>query len=218
MKGIRVQNTAGPEKHQAVALRVKADKCIFYECGFIAFQDTLYVHSMRQFFKKCVIVGTVDFIFGDAAVVFQDCDILPRQPMPNQFNAITAQGKKDPSENTGLSFQNCTIRPYDEVTAKTYLGRPWKEFSTTVFMTSDIGSLVEPKGWLSWDGDKAPPSTIFYGEYQNAGVGANTAGRVVWSGYNPGLSLADAQKFSVGSLINGEEWLPYKGVEFNRAV
>jgi len=36
-----------------------------------------------------------------------NCNIQPRQPLPNQFNTITAQGKKDPNQNTGISIQNC---------------------------------------------------------------------------------------------------------------
>ncbi|CAN6860985.1 unnamed protein product [Brassica oleracea] len=40
------------------------------------YQDTLYVHSGRQFFRECNIYDTVDFIFGNAAAVFQNCSIL----------------------------------------------------------------------------------------------------------------------------------------------
>ncbi|XWS65506.1 hypothetical protein CRYUN_Cryun05aG0118900 [Craigia yunnanensis] len=102
-------NTAGPQKHQAVALMSTADQSVFYRCRFDAFQDTLYAHSNRQFYRECDITGTIDFIFGNSAVVFQNCNVLPRQPMPNQQNTVTAQGKVDPNQNTGITFQNCTI-------------------------------------------------------------------------------------------------------------
>ncbi|RVW44998.1 putative pectinesterase/pectinesterase inhibitor 46 [Vitis vinifera] len=103
------RNTAGAIKHQAVALMSSADQTVFYRCLIDAFQDSLYAHSHRQFYRECDIYGTVDFIFGNSAVVFQNCNILPKQPMPGQQNTITAQGKNDPNQNTGIAIQNCTI-------------------------------------------------------------------------------------------------------------
>lgn len=71
----------------------------------IGYQDTLYVHSLRQFYVECVVVGTVDFIFGNAAVVLQDCDIQARLPSPGQRNMVTAQGRDDPNQNTGKDVE-----------------------------------------------------------------------------------------------------------------
>jgi pectin methylesterase-like acyl-CoA thioesterase len=74
-KGLTILNTAGPGKGQAVALRVGGDLSVVYQCGIQAYQDTLYVHSGRQFYAASDIAGTVDFVFGNAAVVLQSCDI-----------------------------------------------------------------------------------------------------------------------------------------------
>ncbi|PON78279.1 Pectinesterase inhibitor domain containing protein [Trema orientale] len=212
-------NTAGPEKHQAVAFRSGSDLSVFYRCSFVAYQDTLYAHSNRQFYRDCDITGTIDFIFGNAAVVFQSCDIQPRQPLPNQFNTITAQGKKDPNQNTGVSIQKCSFTPKDaNLTAPTYLGRPWKDFSTTVIMQSDIGSFLQPLGWKEWVDKVDPPTTIFYGEYQNSGPGSNVDGRVQWAGYKPTLTEDEAAKFSVGTFIQGADWLPAAGVDFQSTL
>ncbi|KAL0464222.1 UNVERIFIED_CONTAM: putative pectinesterase/pectinesterase inhibitor 47 [Sesamum latifolium] len=106
---ITFKNTVGPEKHQAVAVRNNADLSTFYRCSFEGYQDTLYVHSLRQFYRECDIYGTVDFIFGNAAAVFQNCNLFARKPMPNQKVAFTAQGRTDPNQNTGISIHNCTI-------------------------------------------------------------------------------------------------------------
>ncbi|KAI3778728.1 hypothetical protein L2E82_08111 [Cichorium intybus] len=38
----------------------------------------------------------------DAPVVYQNYKIMPRQPLPNQFVTITAQGKKDPNQTRGV--------------------------------------------------------------------------------------------------------------------
>lgn len=99
---ITFRNTAGAFKHQAVALRSGADMSTFYRCSFEGYQATLYTKSLRQFYGECDIYGTIEFIFGNAAVVLQNCNIYPRLPMSGQFNTITAQGSTDPNQNTGI--------------------------------------------------------------------------------------------------------------------
>ncbi|XVF27150.1 hypothetical protein REPUB_Repub14bG0081800 [Reevesia pubescens] len=217
-KDIGFENTAGAAKHQAVAMRSGSDRSVFYRCSFDAYQDTLYAHSNRQFYRECDILGTIDFIFGNAAVVFQNCNIQPRQPLPNQFNTITAQGKKDPNQNTGISIQKCSITASGNLTAKTYLGRPWKEFSTTVIMQSEIGAFLDPVGWTEWVANVDPPSSIFYAEYQNTGPGSSVDRRVKWAGYRPTLSDVDAGKFTVGTFIQGQDWLPAATVSYEQAL
>ncbi|KAK9164559.1 hypothetical protein Syun_005461 [Stephania yunnanensis] len=215
-RDIGFKNTAGPEKHQAVALRSSADLSVFYRCAFDAYQDTLYAHKKRQFYRDCFITGTVDFIFGNAAVIFQKCDIQPRQPLPNQYNTVTAQGRtKDNNDTTGISIDRCTIAPNGHVTAKTYLGRPWKECSTTVIMDSYIDGIVDPVGWIEWSPGTEPPSTIYYAEHKNSGPGAALENRVKWAGYRPVISDEEAHKFTVEPFIHGSRWLPHYIVPFN---
>ncbi|KAI3449455.1 hypothetical protein Pfo_006120 [Paulownia fortunei] len=215
--GITFRNTAGAIKHQAVAVRNGADLSTFYSCSFEAYQDTLYVHSLRQFYVECDIYGTVDFIFGNAAVVFQNCNLYPRLPMANQFIAITAQGRTDPNQNTGISIQNCTIRAADDlansnITIQTYLGRPWKEYSRTVYMQSFMDSLINPAGWSIWSGDFAL-NTSYYAEFNNSGPGSNTTGRVTWPGFHI-INATDAANFTVSAFLVGDDWIPQSGVPY----
>lgn len=185
--------------------------------SFNAFQDTLYAHSNRQFYRECNIYGTVDFIFGNSAVVIQNCKILPRKPMLGQQNTITAQGRFDPNQNTGISIQNCTIQPFGNLTTtKTFLGRPWKNYSTTVYMNSMMGSLIDPSGWLPWTGNTAPP-TIFYAEYQNLGPGASTKNRVKWKGLKS-ITKKLASQFTVKAFLQGDTWIPQTGISYNSGL
>ncbi|KZV43467.1 pectinesterase 3 [Dorcoceras hygrometricum] len=213
-RDISFRNDAGPQNNQAVAFRSGSDRSIFYRCSFEAFQDTLYAYSNRQFYRECDVAGTVDFIFGNSASVFQNCRILPRQPLPNQFVTITAQGKTDPNQNTGISIQRSIISPLDNLTAPTFLGRPWKNYSTTVVLQTNIGGFLNPLGWLSWQSSD-PPSTIFYGEYANVGPGSNTSSRVRWVGYRPSLTAPQASKFDVENFIQGTSWLNGTNVAFD---
>ncbi|XWS12224.1 hypothetical protein CRYUN_Cryun37aG0071500 [Craigia yunnanensis] len=218
-RNITFQNTAGPSKHQAVALRVGADLSAFYECDMLAYQDTLYVHSNRQFYVNCIVAGTVDFIFGNAAAVFQNCDIHARRPNSGQKNMVTAQGRTDPNQNTGIVIQKCRIGATSDLQPvrsnfPTYLGRPWKEYSRTVIMQSDISDVIHPAGWHEWSGSFAL-ETLFYGEHQNTGTGAGTSGRVKWGGYKVITSASEAQAYTPGSFIAGGSWLSSTGFPFS---
>ncbi|XP_050221088.1 probable pectinesterase/pectinesterase inhibitor 17 [Mercurialis annua] len=221
-RGITFRNTAGPQNHQAVALRSGSDLSVFYRCGFEGYQDTLYVHSQRQFYKECYIYGTVDFIFGNAAVVLQNCMIYARKPMDKQKIAVTAQGRTDPNQNTGISIHNSRVMAAPDLVPvlssfQTFLGRPWKLYSRTVYLQTYLDSLVAPAGWLEWDGDFAL-KTLYYGEYRNSGPGAPTSGRVKWGGYRVITSATEASKFTVDNFIGGRSWLPATGVPFSSGL
>lgn len=214
--GVTFQNTAGPDAHQAVAFRSDSDFSVVENCEFIGNQDTLYAHALRQYYKSCRIQGNVDFIFGNSASFFQDCDILiaPRQlrPEKGETNAVTAHGRIDPAQSTGFVFQNCLINGTDEYMSlyyknpkahKNFLGRPWKEYSRTVFLDCTLEALILPNGWLPWSGDFAL-KTLYYGEYRNTGAGANTAGRVSWSSQIPAEHV---NSYSVQNFIQGDQWI-----------
>lgn len=215
-RDITFENTAGPEKYQAVALRVNADLAAFYRCVITGYQDSLYVHTFRQFYRECDIKGTIDYIFGNAGVVFQGCNLISRMPLPGQFTVITAQSRENPDENTGISIQNCSILPTEDLYSnsnrvKSYLGRPWKNHSRTVVIDSYIDGFVDPQGWIPWSaaangGGGQGLDTVYYGEYNNNGDGSNIENRVSWEGYHV-MDYNDASNFTVSDFIAGDEWL-----------
>ncbi|KAL0326749.1 UNVERIFIED_CONTAM: putative pectinesterase/pectinesterase inhibitor 24 [Sesamum angustifolium] len=209
------QNTAGAINHQAVALLSASDKSVFHRCLIDAYQDTLCVQSNRQFYRGCNIYGTIDFIFGDSSVVIQDCNILVKRPLPYQKNTITAQGRSDPFSNTGISIQKCRVTAAEDLgDIKTFLGRPWRDYSTTVIMESQLERLIDPLGWLPWSNSTTAPDTIYYVEYNNSGPGAITTNRVEWKGLKVNVTQDDARKFTVRSFINGDQWILSMGVPF----
>ncbi|ESW09700.1 hypothetical protein PHAVU_009G148900 [Phaseolus vulgaris] len=214
-KDLTIENTAGANAHQAVAFRSDSDLSVIENCEFIGNQDTLYAHSLRQFYKSCRILGNVDFIFGNSAAIFQDCEILvrPRQDRPEkgENNAVTAHGRTDPAQSTGFVFQNCLVNGTEEYMAlyyskpqvhKNYLGRPWKEYSRTVFIHTFFETLITPEGWMPWTGDFAL-NTLYYGEFENSGPGSNLTQRVPWSNQVPAEHVFS---YSYQNFIQGDDW------------
>ncbi|XP_023761232.1 probable pectinesterase/pectinesterase inhibitor 51 [Lactuca sativa] len=213
--GLTIENTAGPDAHQAVTFRSDSDHTVIENCEFLGNQDTLYAHSLRQFYKSCRIQGNVDFIFGNSASIFQDCTILvrPRQlkPEKGENNAVTAHGRIDPAQSTGFVFRNCLVNGTEEYMRlyysnpkvhKNFLGRPWKEFSRTVFIDCKLEALITPQGWMPWTGDFAL-KTLYYGEFENSGKGADLTGRVTWSSQIPAERVG---VYSVGNFLQGDQW------------
>ncbi|KAK4586633.1 hypothetical protein RGQ29_023694 [Quercus rubra] len=220
-KDIGFENTAGAEKHQAVALRVSSDMSVFFNCRMDGYQDTLYAHAHRQFYRDCTISGTIDFVFGNSATVLQNCTMIVRKPMDNQQCIVTAQGRTDRREPSALILQGCTIAAEPTYLAvkdinRAYLGRPWKEFSRTVVMQSTIGAFIQPEGWLPWMGNFGL-NTCFYAEIGNKGPGSDQANRVTWRGVKK-ITLDHATKFTPGQFIGGDKWIKPTGVPYTSAL
>ncbi|WOL06227.1 pectinesterase-like [Canna indica] len=216
--GITFRNTFGPGS-QAVALMSASDRSAFYRCSVEGYQDTLFVYSQRQFFRECDIYGTIDFIFGNAAVVLQRCNIYGRLPRHGESDVITAQGRSDPNQNTGIVIQRSNIRPGPDLlpsrgTVKSYLGRPWMQYSRTVYMQNYIGSFINADGWLPFRGNFAL-NTLYYAEFRNTGPGSRMSQRVRWPGYHVIVRPSIMRPFTVGRFIAGQQWIPATGVPFD---
>ena len=137
---------------------------------------------------------------------------------------LSQQKSRDSSyENTGISFQNCSISATNDLysnssTVKSYLGRPWKEYSRTVYLNSYIGKFIDPAGWIQWsngddnddDNDDQELDTLYFGEYENHGPGSSTDDRVTWEGYHK-MNKEDTYNFTVSEFINSDEYM----VEFH---
>lgn len=190
-ENITFENSSGPVG-QAVAVRVDGDKVIFRNCRFLGFQDTLYPHGerSRQYYKNCYIEGTVDFIFGWSTAVFEDCTLFCKQE-----GYVTAASTNEIA-NYGFVFIHCTITgnaPEHSV----YLGRPWRPYAKTVFISCIVDQVIKPEGWHNWNKPDAE-KTSFYAEYKSSGLGANDQARVKWSHL---LNDIDSKQFTVENIF-----------------
>ncbi|XP_039050853.1 pectinesterase-like [Hibiscus syriacus] len=214
-KDITFENSIGPDGHQAVAVRNSGDMSAFYNCHFKGYQDTLYAHEGRQFYRDCVITGTIDFVFGDARAVFQNCELIVLKPLDNQNCIIIAQGKNEENSTGGFVFQNCTFsgdKDYLPVKDKnkSYLNRPGKKYATVIIMQSQIDDIIQPEGYIPTHG-KRGLDTSYYVEFDNRGPGAKTDGRAKWDGIKQ-LDATAIKKFTPTIYIESETWVPKTGI------
>lgn len=216
-RDLTFENTAGAGAHQAVALRLDSDHSVIEAVEFRGHQDTLYARSLRQLYRRCRVAGTVDFVFGNSAAVFDECliEVVTRAEGAEKSgsNAVTAQGRTDPAQATGFVFHRCAINGSEEFLRafrrkpgayRVYMGRPWKEYSRVVFIEAYLAEVVRPEGWLPFREEFAL-DTLFYGEYGSYGPGAENTSRVGWSSQIPEEHLG---LYSVENFIQGNEWVP----------
>lgn len=202
-ENLTIANTAG-RVGQAVALHVEADRCVFVNCRLLGNQDTLYLAkgNSRQYYQDCYIEGTTDFIFGEATVVFERCNI---KSLTNSY--ITAAATT-PRQAYGLVFFDCKLIA-DTGVSKEFLGRPWRPHAKTVFINTEMGAHIVPEGWNPWKGDAMFPDkekTAFYAEYGSKGAGSNTSKRIVWSKQ---LTKNEVKQYTLKNILSGADgWQP----------
>ena len=239
-KNITFQNTYWPNRWgttsgggtQAVALMTNGgDRHEFVNCVFRGYQDTYYAGGGsattygRAYFKKCIITGTVDFIFGRGICVFDSCTTLL---MTNAGAAITAASTES-SAQYGLVFRNCTLLA-DSTTytdscgyahvpvTKFYLGRPWQSYPRTVYIHCNEPAALSSNGWTTMS-----TNPLLYAEYNCYGPGASklrdTTGYFNWPSnvWPRQLTYTEAATYSLssifaknsaGSTIITYDWMP----------
>ncbi|KAK9070044.1 hypothetical protein SSX86_010443 [Deinandra increscens subsp. villosa] len=224
-KNICFRNTVGTQGYQAVAFRSQSPHTVMVDCSFEGYEDTLYYHTHDQFYKNCVVSGTIDFIFGSGRAFFQDTKVFMRKPENDQENTMAADGRMKYEETGGVVFQNCKIMGSPELKSmngevKSYLGRPWTPKSKVVVMKSEIEDVIQPEGWTKWDRPEGKDNydTCTFKEYKNKGPGSNTDKRVDWQGFEVIDKEEDAAKFSADKFIDAGSWLPKAGVPVDLKV
>jgi len=193
-ENITFANDAGPVG-QALAIRVDGDRASFRHCRFLGWQDTILINRGRQYFENCYIEGHVDFIFGAATAWFEKCEI---HALRDGYLTAASTPIDVPF---GYVFNRCKIT--SEPGVQTYLGRPWRQFASVIYLNCEMSDAVRPEGWNDWT---KPHETIRYAEFNSTGAGANPANRVDWSKQ---LAADEAKKITVEKVLGGNDgWNP----------
>jgi pectinesterase len=207
---ITFENSAG-DTGQAVAAAVRSDRAIFKHCRFLGHQDTLFADYGRQYYLDSYIEGGIDFIFGNAAAVFDRSELHV-----NGRSYLTAQSRTSAEQPTGYVIVNSKVTsslihlsPEPDYSGPIhpsfFLGRPWRPYSRVVYINTELPDTLNPVGWNNWN-NPANEKTAYYADFGNKGPGANFLNRCPWSHQ---LTSEQANQFLPQNFLRGDDhWDP----------
>ena len=181
-------------KGQEVALTVYGDRFFMEDSTLRSTQDTLFLgplpkdliarydgfltddlradRLLSQHFSRCRIEGTVDFIFGCGAAVFEDCEI--RSLYERRGTGYIAAPAHALSQTEGFLFRNCRLSCEDAVPAgSVFLARPWRDYGLCRFENCRQGRHIAPVGFDPWNDTRRDLTARFFEE-------PPVPGRVPW--------------------------------------
>lgn len=224
-----VEGTFNGSGEQAVAVSNQADKSVFVNCKLIGNQDTLLTEApgvtidennplppvsqlkkTRQYYYKCEIQGDVDFIFGRAQAVFDDCDIVSLNRGSKSNNGYITAASTWENFKYGYLIINSRLLGEEGIAPNSVsLGRPWhpnnyKEANARVaYINCYMGEHISTKGWDDMSGFKAEDADFF--EYGSYGPGAKVSDtRIV-------LTDEQAREYTIANVFSygyDSEWIP----------
>jgi hypothetical protein len=166
---------------QALALWIESDEAVLNNVNLYSQQDTLYAGSQgcgtyctaaRQYMWKGLISGDVDYVFGDAALVFDHTNFFTtwHGTSATGTETIEAQNKKYETGSasdylSGYVCNGCTLMSESTGMTALYYGRPYGTYSTWISLNSYVDQ-VAPVGWIEFSGDTNLPTST-YGEYNS---------------------------------------------------
>jgi len=196
MRDLAIVNDAlnPKEKGQEVALSVVGDDFLMERCRLASTQDTLFAGPLpddlitrydgflrdelrakspgRQVYRHCLIEGSVDFIFGCADALFEDCEI--RSVFDGRHGGFIAAPAHAFEQKRGFLFRNCRMTKEESVAAGSiYLARPWRDHGLCRFEHCVYADHIHPDGFDKWNDTKRDKTARFY---ETPAV----AGRVKW--------------------------------------
>lgn len=196
---------------QALTLWITADKSVLNNVRMLSLQDTLAAYnttgsnscsgiacSSRQYYWKNYITGDIDYVFGDAAAVFDQTSFYTQYHNgSNTGNAtVFAQNKSQQTGSAGdylsgyvanNSAFTSQMTPMGAMTSL-YYGRPYGVYSTTALINNSVDD-VAPAGWEQFSGT-SNLATSTYIEYGTTGAGAATLGQRETTSIQPSVGTA----------------------------
>lgn len=188
---------------QAVAVYAKGNRMIFKHSRFIGRQDTLFVNDGAQYFDQCYIEGDVDFIFGGARAVFENCRIHSTDRGSATNNGYVTAASTQITKPFGFFITNCRLTS-DAADGTVYLGRPWHPggdpdaIASVLYHNCSLGTHIQPEGWTDMSGFSAADARLY--EYRNTGPGA------VFHEARRQMSDQEAENWTIENVLDG--WNP----------
>ena len=199
-----VKSKAATER--GAALAADAGYCEFLNCKFYSSQDTLYTGASPLYFKKCLIEGQTDYIFGESNVVFDSCELRWKGYSSGSVGGYITAARAGDGSYTGMLMYNCKVTKNKGLTVSPgYFGRPWRETAKVKFINTVLedGITIAAEGWGSMSGVLPENVAGFkeYGTKLSNGAAVSTSNR---KGHI--LSQADAEKTNIIDYLN--KWTP----------
>lgn len=170
-------------KERSNAFYIGADKIECYNCKILSSQDGLGRNGSDNngyhvYFKDCVIGGNVDYICGEFAAVFDNCE-LQWKTFSDGGNNNTKIGYIVAPKTNPYVFRNCIVttdKTVDGVLG--WYGRTWGEKSNASFINTETNGYIKTDGWDEMS-NSGGPSAIFK-EYGNTSKGTPFATTGSW--------------------------------------
>ncbi|WP_347304568.1 pectinesterase family protein (plasmid) [Croceibacterium sp. TMG7-5b_MA50] len=190
---------------QAAALAISGDRAVLTGVRVLGGQDTLYLTGppgrlTRQMFRDCYIEGHVDFVFGNAATWFDNCQI---HGIDHHTVMYTAHSRNAPGEKGGFVFHRSRFTA-GTAPGGIYLGRPWRPYARVVLIDSQVDAPFAPGGWREWKpGMTDNSASATYAEYRTTYTrGAPERSRIRQ------LTAEEAAQWTLPALFNGDiQWI-----------
>ncbi len=142
MENVTIDNenwtVAHKEGPQALSINTDADRLVFNNLNVRSYQDTYKANGTykRAYWHNSTIEGSVDFIYGDCDVWFENTTLNI-----NRKNGGYIVAPSHPADTRwGYVFNNTTITStyFTPEEGQIYLGRPWHNNPKTVFLHTQM--------------------------------------------------------------------------------